>query len=297
MQKNFKDGVHDISNEQYHNSDGVSRSALWLFKKAPTYYYHRYINPYYVDHKTNKNLIMGNLVHCLVLERELFDQEYIIKQELIPLPKDKLLRDIGKEEFEKQKDRRAATIESNKFLSESFEKESQGKQVIAQDVYDEAKKIAGSVLQDELSQSLLDGAKIEQSIFWTDKQTGLQFKSRPDAMLGSMVIDLKTTVDGSYRNFQRSAYSYGYYLQIAMASEALKSIGVDMEKFIILAVEKGEPYATATFIIDDEAVQYGLDQFHSLASKFKECLDSGRWPSYPLTTLSVPGYARPEEML
>lgn len=296
MQKNFKDGIHSISNDEYHSSDGVSRSGLWLLKKAPAYYYHRYINPYYEDHKINKNLIMGNLVHCLVLEHELFEQDYVIKPKGITLTKDKLLRDIGQEEFDKQKAKRKEVTEYNKHLLDEFEKNSQSRQAITREVYDEAFKIAGSVLKDELSQSLLDGAKIEQSIYWTHEATGIQCKARPDAWLGSMVIDLKTTVDGSYRNFQSSAYKYGYYLQAGMISEALRSIGIEMEKFIILSVEKVEPYATANFVMDDDAIQYGIDLFNKLMQDFKQCQEDKRWPSYPLQTLSIPNYANLEEL-
>lgn len=296
MQRNFKDGVHNIKNEQYHKSDGVSRSGLWLLKQAPAYYYNRYINPYYVDHKTNKNLIMGNLVHCLTLEPELFDTDYVVTPELKALPKVGLLKDIGREEFDAQKSMRLKIEEINKNVMDEFQNNLQGKQVIAQDVYSTAKKIAGSVLKDEFSTSLLEGAKIEQSIYWTHEATGIQCKARPDAWLGNIIIDLKTTADGSYRNFQRSAYNYGYFLQAGMISEALKSVGVEMEKFIILSVEKVEPYATATFVLDDDSIQYGIDLFNKLMQDFKQCKDDNRWPAYPLQTLSLPNYANLEEL-
>lgn len=291
MQKNYKDGVHNISNDSYHGSDGVSRSGLWLLKQAPAYYYNRYINPYYVDHKENKNLIMGNLVHCLVLEPDLFVNDYIVKPFMPVLPKVELLKNVGREKFESQKKLRAEIEESNKKTMETFHLFSSSKQVISQDVYDVAKKIAGSVLKDEFTKSLLDGAKIEQSIYWTHKETGLQCKARPDAWLGSIVIDLKTTVDGSYRNFQRSAFNYGYFLQAGMISEALRSIDVKMEKFIIVAVEKVDPYATATFVLDDESIKYGVNLFNRLMADFKKCQDTKKWPDYQMETLSLPRYA------
>jgi hypothetical protein len=296
MQTNFNDGIHNISNDEYHNSDGLSRSALWLFKKAPAYYYHRYINPDYVDHKTNNNLIMGNLVHTLSLEPHLFDKEFVVKPTLPELPKAGLLKDLGREEFDKQKDARARVVASNKILSDAFDLSSKQKQVITSDVYNTAKKIAGSILQNDFSRSLIENSKIEQSIYWTHEDTGIQCKARPDAWFGSMIIDVKTTADASHRAFQASAYSYGYFLQAGMIKEAMKSIGVEMEKFIILSVEKTEPYATATFILDDESIQYGVDLFNKLMHDFKQCQDDGKWPAYPLQTLSLPAYANKEEL-
>jgi hypothetical protein len=37
----FENGIHAITNEQYHSSEGISRSDLMRFKKSPMHFKHK----------------------------------------------------------------------------------------------------------------------------------------------------------------------------------------------------------------------------------------------------------------
>jgi exodeoxyribonuclease VIII len=106
-----------------------------------------------------------------------------------------------------------------------------------------------------------------------------------------MVVDLKTTNDASPCAFTRSAMGYGYYLQAGMAFEACKAIGRPFEMFVILACEKDAPHVPAVYMMHDDALQYGIDQFTSYKKKLKECMDSNKWPGYSVQELELPKYA------
>lgn len=264
----FEDGIHDISNAAYHASEGVSRSALWKLRKSPAHYWHEYLNPDFVKPEPSPALVLGNLVHCLVLEEDKLEDEFAF------IPSVDRRTKAGREEYAE------------------FLEHSQGKSVVTPEMFAQAEAMAESVGKNEYSKGLFDGARIEQSIYFTHKATGIQVKARPDSIKNGVVCDLKTTADASLRAFQSSAFTYGYYTQAGIISRALESIGERMDKFVMLCVEKTAPYATATYVLDDEAIEYGTTLFDELMIKYAECLNADRWPAYELRTLEIPGYAR-----
>lgn len=42
--KTYNPGIYEIENEDYHNSNGLSRSALLTFRKSPLHYWDEYKN-------------------------------------------------------------------------------------------------------------------------------------------------------------------------------------------------------------------------------------------------------------
>src|SRR5690606_11207746 len=104
-----------------------------------------------------------------------------------------------------------------------------GKIVLSDDQFEKVRDMVSQVSGHEIVTTLLDEAVFEQSIFWTDIETGIQFKARPDIWSSKMIVDLKTTQDAALFKLQRSALEYGYYLQAGMAFEACKAIGKPFE--------------------------------------------------------------------
>lgn len=264
----YENGIHEISNDEYHASQGVSRSALMKLKKSPYHYWYEYESGLYQRSEPSDALILGDVVHTLVLEPHLYDKRYIIS------PKFDRRTTAGKADYA------------------AFQELAMGKVVLSQDIAAQAAGIAGMVNKNEIAADLLRDCVVESSIYFNHKPSGIQLKARPDAMLGSVVIDLKTTVDASYRGMQSSAYKYGYFLQSGFICEALKSIGIEMEKFIIVAVEKTPPYAVGIYILDQEAIDYGVNQLNELMVVMDSCINKDEWPSYPIQNLSIPHFAK-----
>jgi exodeoxyribonuclease VIII len=268
----YSDGVHDISNEQYHSSSAISRSMLMELKKSPYHYHKKYHNPDYIKTEPTSSLIMGDLVHSLILEPTKADERYIIKPSF---------------------DRRTKV---GKILYDQFLCMVQGRTIIDQEMFNEAHKIALAFRDNSLAQAILDGSKVEQSIYFTHQETGLQCKVRPDIWNNTLVSDLKTTNDASYDKFQRSASKYGYFIQAGMIYEALKSINIIMEKFIFIVVEKEFPNAIAIYELDEECIEFGIQQFNLLMRQLIECKIKESFPSYPYTKLFLPTYSQYEQI-
>ncbi len=261
------DGVHGITSETYHTSDGLSRSQLMDYLKSPLHFYHKHLSGEYKAYDSAA-FYLGSMVHCLVLEPHLFDLQYY------QMPNCDRRTKAGKELYSH------ALVDAGTRI------------IVTHDDIVLAQAMADAFNRHNLAPSLLADAEIEQSIYFTHTPTGLQCKVRPDIWQGSIVSDLKTTQDASYRAFQSSAFKYGYYLQAGMIDCALKSLGQTLEKFVFIAVEKDAPHAIAIYILEEDAILYGAQQFYKLMDKINVNISMNNWPDYGVQTLALPGYAK-----
>ena len=266
--KIYAPGIYDITNEQYHSSAGISRSGVMEFKRSPKHYWYKYLNPNYVSKPQTAAMIFGSALHCYILEPEKFKKEYAISKN-----------------FDKR-------TTAGKQAYAQMLAESAGKMLIDQSDFEIILGMAESVNSDPQAKGLITDAQYEKSIYWTDEETGLLCKCRPDIMHENFIVDLKSTLDASPKAFQRSFYGYGYALQLGMIHEGIKAVtGKSIFNFIDLAVEKDAPFCPAIYPIDEYTLQFGIDEFHYYLLRMKECFDSNQWPSYATQTISLPAYA------
>lgn len=268
----FENGVVDIPNDLYHSSHGISRSALMKFKKSPYHYWYEYLSGEAVRGEPTPALIMGEAVHTLVMEPHLYHERFLVQ------PKIDRRTNAGKAEYEQ------------------FMLQAVGKQVLTADNLAQATAMAASVHSNSTAHGLFQDSLIERSIYFTHS-TGIQCKARPDAWNDTLVVDLKTTMDAGMRGFQQSAYKFGYYLQAGLIAEALASIGIVMEKFVFVAVEKEPPYAIGIYVLDDDGIAFGIAQFDQLMQNLAQCEYAGTWPDYGIQVLNVPKYAAYDSLL
>jgi len=260
----FKDGHHVISNDNYHDSDGISRSRLMNFQKSPKHYQQP------KEFKGSSAMVLGSLVHNILLEPALFDIEFAVVPEINKRTK------IGKMQWE------------------AFQLEHQGKTLVTQEQLETANLMCAAVMENKDAKALLShDALVENSIYWEHKETKIQYKCRPDFWCkeSGLVVDLKTTADASPWSFSNSAYKFNYFTQAAMIREGLASIGKPMTRFVIIAVENTFPFVPAVYVLDDASIDMAAEQFHKIARKLKSCIDSNDWPDYGVNMLSMPKYA------
>lgn len=261
-------GIHVISNETYHASAGISRSGLWTFKQLPHKYWYEYLSGEYQRPVDKEAFIIGDLVHTMLLEPHLYEGNYFV------MPKVNRTTKVGK-----------AAYEENLILAGD-------RTLINSDQFELARGMVDSMKQHKVVNDVLTGdIKVEHSIFWQDQETGILCKARPDLWNSPLVADLKTTADAGYRGFQISAMKYGYFLQAGMIYEALKAVGIPFDKFLFMCVESKKPHSVGLYLLDDEALQFGIDLFHQLLRQYAECLNKNEWPDYGIKMLMIPRYA------
>ena len=103
-----------------------------------------------------------------------------------------------------------------------------------------------SCARDAMIQKLIRNTEYQNSYFWTDEQTGLKLKTRPDlTKIGkNVIIDVKTTLDASPAAFAKQAANLEYPIQAIIQMRGLIATG-QMEKidaYYWLVVEKKAPY-------------------------------------------------------
>ncbi len=82
MKAKYDDGVHIISNDEYHNSEGISRSRLMLLDKSPYHYWYEMLSGMAEGKTATRALNIGAIFHTLLLEPELFAKEYVVKPDI-----------------------------------------------------------------------------------------------------------------------------------------------------------------------------------------------------------------------
>ena len=137
---------------------------------------------------------LGTATNCAILEPERFEIEYVEAPVV---------------------DRR--TKDGKALWSEL---EQSGKIILSSDEYIKVTEMATAMRRHELASKLISGGASEQSVYWNQKVSTLDFseilcKSRPDYIKplkkGYVIVDIKTTQDAHISEFQRKAYYYSGY--------------------------------------------------------------------------------------
>lgn len=261
------EGIYDINIEYYHAVEGVSRSGVMELLKSPAHYYYKY-EQQKQEKKATKEQIFGQALHMYLLERAKFERHFYIVEKF-----DKRTK-AGKERLEKLK-----------YLTA-------GKQIITEDEFELILDFEKTIKSNDFLTSATSGA-YEKSIFWTDKDTGVLCKCRPDIWNSDLhfVCDLKTALYADKDSFIRAVIKYGYHVQAAMIKDGLKeATGEDIEHFVFVTFEKTDLKLVGTYILDDAAIQEGRHQYKKALKIYKDCKDKNNWPGYEMETISLPAY-------
>ena len=266
--------IPDLSNEEYHaNKDYISRSSIMDFDKNPYTYWAKHINPDRPIRESTPQMIFGSAFHTWMLEPKLFKKTYSVG------PKKVLLKDVGREEYEKYKSQCEELAKSNKILLTHEEMQT-------------LMHMRFKIGENEQAMQLINNARIENSFFWQDEHSGLHLKCRPDLLHDNMIIDLKTTSNASPRHFQREMVDYGYHIQFAMIRDAVEIVeGRRINNCINIVIETKYPYNMAIYIIDEFALEEGQMKYKQICLDLKNAIEENKWQDYGIQTISLPKWA------
>lgn len=121
---------------------------------------------------------------------------------------------------------------------------------------------------------------IEQPVVWTDAETGLPCKTRPDYFDDGLLLDLKSARSALPREFGQQAYKLGYLIAMAMRFDALAAVGCKPKRVILLAVEKAAPHIVVPHVLSAGDIEIGRDDYRKAMRRIAECRKTGRWPGY-----------------
>lgn len=240
----------DLTNEQYHAHDSISKTGLDLIARSPAHY------RYSERRESTRAMVIGSAVHAAILEPDVFAEQYM------------LLRDV--------KDRRASEYKQAVTVHGADN-------VLTGTEADYVAGIQESVrTHRQLSALLSEPGRAELSVITTDPVTGVSVRCRFDWLTDAGVpVDLKTTLDARPDAFSRSVSSYRYHVQAAFYCDVWEwETGDKLDRMIFAALEKSMPHAVALYMLDDEALMVGRKLYREALNTYARCLESGHWPGY-----------------
>lgn len=141
-----------------------------------------------------------------------------------------------------------------------------------------------SCYQDKVIQALIKNTEYQLSLFWTDEETGLNLKTRPDILKRkkNVIVNVKTTEDGSPSGFSRDLAKHDYPLQACIEISGSLATGLmeSVDEYYWLVCEKVEPYNATIYQFDVEDQKYFMDEMRYLFNKTKRAFDQGVFPGY-----------------
>ena len=258
--------IDGLSNADYHAHPAISKSGLDKIAKSPAHYK----ASRETKHEDSDALVFGSAFHDYILLPDTFQTAYTV------LPPD----------FNGRTKKGKAMLES---IQQS------GQTVLKAEWLTAIEGMAAAIAAHPKASVLLQGGKAEQSIFWTDGESGIDCRCRPDYLNpSSIIVDLKSTTDASPEEFARSVAKYRYHVQDAFYSEGYyQATGQWPRGFVFIAVEKTAPYAVACYSLNDDAKAYGRELFRRDLKTLLEAEKSQEWTAYSqeIEILSLPAWA------
>ncbi len=270
-----------ISNSEYHARSELSNSQLKLFGKSPAHLIcgHSGINP--------NNARVGTSYHAIVLEGGKDCIAITEKRGRSSKDDRKWWADYFNGEFGATVD----TTQKVEFWFPEIERQT-GKTIVSAEEKNAIDQMYFSYLDNQEAVDLLEDTEPELSL--VNSINGVDCRSRPDAHNRSRIVDVKTCEDASERGFARACAKFGYHRQEAFYSLIhYVEYGDWPQSFKFIAQEKTPPYPCVVYELDDEAKENGIWLVERDLERYKECLESGEWPSYPNNdSLRIPIYEK-----
>lgn len=273
----YADGIYtDISIEDYHKCEGYSATQI-KYARQSLWHFYQYITGK-LPRPQGSHFSFGNAFELALMSPD----EYLKRVAVFP---DGDLVNEALTANPKLKVPRNSTVYSEG--KERFFKESQGKYVIndiGPESFETIEEMLSSCYQDKVIQGLIKNTEYQLSLFWTDEETGLQLKTRPDFLKRkkNVIVNVKTIVDGSPSGFVREMTKYDYPLQATIEIAGCLNTGVmdSVDNYFWLVVEKVPPYNATIYEFTEDDQRTVRETLAYTLSKIKRATDENHWPGY-----------------
>ncbi|MEX0958382.1 MAG: PD-(D/E)XK nuclease-like domain-containing protein [Burkholderiales bacterium] len=186
-----------------------------------------------------ENAFMGEALHVLMLEPELFEAQYLVLDGSEPAGK------------------RVSEVEAmQRTWLDAWQWTALCK----------ARDAVLACTQAPVAEWLAQGEK-ELSIYWTDAH-GDRWKARPDCFTGDIVLDLKTTADSRPEPFARTRARLRYDFQAAHYVEAVAALTGGRPRFAYVAAELGSPWAVRVHELSASELEDATETLRSVKRRY-----------------------------
>lgn len=163
----------------------------------------------------------------------------------------------------------------------------QGKYIISDTgdfSFEAIEEMLSSCYQDKVIQALIKNTEYQLSLFWTDPETGVKLKTRPDfcKRKKNVLVNIKTTADGSPEAFSKDLKKWDYPIQAAIEIQGALNTGLmdRVDTYFWLVVEHQPPFNATIYEFQETDIAAVTDTLFYLLNKIKKGQDQGLWPGY-----------------
>lgn len=235
---------------EYHKHPYDGSNSLKMILQTPA----DYIVAKSLPSAETEAMRFGIMVHCAVLETEMFYDRYVPQEE----DWGSLAANPGRQKWEALKRHAALT----------------GKKVISHSDYLKIKKIWRAVQSNASLKDLLKDGIFETECYDDDQEV----KARADLIDRSgMIWDLKTISGGiTQKDMEWAVHRWGMAFQAAHYCEVFKK---DRFGWIFISTDKPAVHILIRRA-SDSVLEEGRRQFHKALQLRNECREKGIWPGY-----------------
>ena len=252
----FEPGIYPgLSNDAYHNSNGISKTGLDLFDRDQSALEWAKHCP--IDQEKLKTFDFGDAMHAICLEPDRLKNDFVV------MPPLNLRTNAGK----------AAKIE--------FQEEHKDKTILTSDEHKKLNLMFESVMAHPYARKLIENPGIsEQSYYWIDPDTGVLCKCRPDRNMLNMpvLVDIKTT--DYLSRFCYSIEDYRYYVQSPFYTDGVNICGEEKTTFVFLVIQKTIElgrYPVRCVALPDDVIDYGRSEYKRNLFAYASALDNEKF--------------------
>ena len=250
--------ILDMPEAEYHARPEVSAHQLMKILECPAKFRDA------IDHppEPTADMIFGSRFHAAVLEPLRYGDE------TVTMPDGMIRRGKAWEEFSSA---------------------NAGKAIITAD---DASAIAGMkascMAHPDIARAVSD-SKHEVSIFWVDRETGVEMRARIDMVRfkrdegRGTIDDAKTTTDASANAVRKDVGNFNYDMQASVYIDGFASVmSIEPEDvtFSLDCVEKSSPYLCARYTLPALTIALGRAKYRAALNLFTKCKETNEWPSY-----------------
>jgi hypothetical protein len=269
------DGIHtDITIEDYHNKyvSHLSSTQIKLARKSLSLF--DWTRRGLIVNESKPHFDFGNAFELALLN----PVEY---SEMVAVAEDAQWIAVANQVKKWDKPRSSGVYQQAR---KEFLEANTGKYIIEDTDYEKIKCMLESCMKDKIIQGLIKNIECQLSLFWTDPETGLKLKTRPDICKRkkNVVVNLKTIEDGSPQAFSRDLAKFDYPLQAAIEITGCIASGL-MEKvdnYFWLVVEKEAPFNATIYEFDQSDIEYQMDELRFLLNKISRAQKENLFPGY-----------------
>lgn len=264
----------EVPISEYHSAKlcvgpSISSSGLRkIFNFSESHFYDTWaLNPNRAPPKESEAFTLGRAVHHALLGEKFFTEFFVAQPEKI---------------FDPEEDKEVKWNSNRKVCKKWLaEAKTIGKAVLTSADLEKIRGMALALGKESLVRAGVLNGRIECTMAWPDKETGVWLLARPDVIPTDSgdFVDLKTTSSVIYRDLVRAIGEYGYHQQGALTGEGYEILtGRKMTSFSLYFVESSRPYCARAVQLNADDLALGRQQNRNALRRFVDGLNSDVWP-------------------